>query len=85
MKASLVADSFGFKTPQVNDIAFRRHVLVQALILLDFILSLTAQARQRLLKLIQPGKAVNKAVLYQFTISDEDVGRMSFCSFGACR
>ncbi|KAH8690927.1 putative THO complex subunit Tho1 [Talaromyces proteolyticus] len=45
---------------EVNDIAFRRHVLVQALILLDFILSLTPQARQRLLKLIQPGKAVNK-------------------------
>ncbi|CRG92773.1 THO complex subunit 1 [Talaromyces islandicus] len=57
---------------EVNDIAFRRHVLVQALILLDFILSLTAQARQRLMKLVQPGKAVNKTVLYQYTISDED-------------
>lgn len=57
---------------EVNDIAFRRHVLVQALILLDFILSLTAQARQRLMKLVQPGKALNKTVLYQYTVSEED-------------
>jgi THO complex subunit 1 len=67
----------------VNDIAFRRHVLVQALILLDFILSLTTQARQRLLKLVQPGKAVNKTVLYQYTISDDDVRLfgLSGCDF----
>ncbi|OKL62078.1 hypothetical protein UA08_02723 [Talaromyces atroroseus] len=57
---------------EVNDIAFRRHVLVQALILLDFVLSLTTQARQRLMKLVQPGKALNKTVLYQYTVSEED-------------
>ncbi|KUL88068.1 hypothetical protein ZTR_04111 [Talaromyces verruculosus] len=57
---------------EINDIAFRRHVLVQALILLDFILSLTPQARQRLMKLVQPGKALNKTVLYQYTVSEED-------------
>uniref|UniRef100_A0A093UX81 Uncharacterized protein P25A2.03 n=1 Tax=Talaromyces marneffei PM1 TaxID=1077442 RepID=A0A093UX81_TALMA len=57
---------------EINDIAFRRHVLVQALILLDFILSLTPQARQRLMKLVQPGKALNKTVLYQYAVSEED-------------
>ncbi|EED18329.1 THO complex subunit Tho1, putative [Talaromyces stipitatus ATCC 10500] len=57
---------------EINDIAFRRHVLVQALILLDFILSLTPQARQRLMKLVQPGKSLNKTVLYQYTVSEED-------------
>jgi THO complex subunit 1 len=52
---------------QINDIAFRRHVLVQALILLDFILSLTPKARSRLPKLI------NKAVVYNYVVSEEDV------------
>lgn len=36
-------------------------------------MSLTPQARQRLMKLVQPGKALNKAVLYQYTVSEEDV------------
>jgi THO complex subunit 1 len=52
---------------QISDIAFRRHVLVQALILLDFILSLTPKARSRLPKLI------NKAVVYNYVVSEEDV------------
>lgn len=51
---------------EVSDTAFRRHVLVQALILLDFMLSLTPKAKSRLADL------TNKSVLYGFVLSDED-------------
>ena len=51
---------------EVHDIAFRRHVLVQALILLDFLLSLTASAKSKLTDL------TNKSVLYSYTLSAED-------------
>ena len=48
---------------QFNDTAFRRHVLVQALILLDFMLSLTPKAKARLADL------TNKSVLYGFVLA----------------
>jgi THO complex subunit 1 len=51
---------------EVSDTAFRRHVLVQALILLDFMLSLTPQAKQRQADL------PNKSVLYGFVLSEDD-------------
>ncbi|KAL3460533.1 THO complex, subunit THOC1 [Aspergillus heterothallicus] len=51
---------------EVNDTAFRRHVLVQALILLDFMLSLTPQSKSKLADL------TNKSVLYGFSLSDDD-------------
>ena len=51
---------------EVHDIAFRRHIHVQALIILDFLLSLTPTARLKL------SDSINKAVLYSFTLSDED-------------
>jgi THO complex subunit 1 len=51
---------------EVSDTAFRRHVLVQALILLDFVLSLTSKSKSRL------ADATNKSVLYGFTLNDED-------------
>ncbi|RDW67131.1 THO complex subunit THO1/HPR1 [Aspergillus mulundensis] len=51
---------------EVNDTAFRRHVLVQALILLDFMLSLTSKSKAKLADL------TNKSVLYGFILSDED-------------
>lgn len=51
---------------EVSDTAFRRHVLVQALILLDFMLSLTPEAKSRL------ANSTNKSVLYGFVLSDED-------------
>ncbi|KAL4976556.1 THO complex subunit 1 transcription elongation factor-domain-containing protein [Aspergillus desertorum] len=51
---------------EVNDTAFRRHVLVQALILLDFMLSLTSKSKAKLTDL------TNKSVLYGFVLSDED-------------
>ncbi|OGM40644.1 THO complex subunit Tho1 [Aspergillus bombycis] len=51
---------------EVNDTAFRRHVLVQALILLDFMLSLTPKAKAKLAEL------TNKSVLYGFLLNEED-------------
>lgn len=51
---------------EVHDIAFRRHILVQALIILDFLLSLTPGAKLKL------SDSMNKAVLYPFTLSEED-------------
>jgi THO complex subunit 1 len=51
---------------EVHDIAFRRHILVQILILLDFLLSLTQSAKAKLADL------TNKSVLYPYTLSVED-------------
>ena len=51
---------------EVHDIAFRRHILVQALIILDFLLSLTPAAKTKLADLS------NKSVLYAFTLSESD-------------
>ena len=51
---------------EVHDIAFRRHILVQILILLDFLLSLTQSAKAKLADL------TNKSVLYPYSLSLED-------------
>jgi len=51
---------------EVHDLAFRRHILAQCLIMLDFLLSLTPPAKAKTAGLI------NKAVLYGFTLSEED-------------
>ncbi|KAL9107333.1 MAG: hypothetical protein Q9227_007785 [Pyrenula ochraceoflavens] len=52
---------------EIHDLAFRRHILVQALIILDFLLSLTAAAKSKLAGL------TNKSVLYaEYTLSEED-------------
>lgn len=51
---------------EVHDIAFRRHVLVQALIMIDFLLSLAPAAKARFEGL------TNKSVLYTYTLSEED-------------
>ena len=51
---------------EVHDISFRRHILVQALILLDFLLSLTPAAKLKLANL------TNKSVLYSYTLNEED-------------
>ncbi|KAK2742849.1 hypothetical protein FQN55_007633 [Onygenales sp. PD_40] len=51
---------------EVNDVAFRRHILVQSLILLDFVLSLTPKAKAKLADL------TNKSVLYPYVLNDED-------------
>ncbi|KAI5306967.1 hypothetical protein KEM56_006041 [Ascosphaera pollenicola] len=56
---------------EINDVAFRRHILVQALIILDFLLSLTPAAKEKL------SHATNKSVLYSFTLNDEDSAWMN--------
>ncbi|OJD18116.1 hypothetical protein AJ78_01834 [Emergomyces pasteurianus Ep9510] len=51
---------------EVNDVAFRRHILVQSLILLDFVLSLTPKAKAKL------ADSTNKSVLYNYVLNEED-------------
>lgn len=51
----------------MSDLAFRRHILVQALIVIDFLLSLTPKAKRKI------DHTTNKSVLYNYTISDDDV------------
>ncbi|KAK4975573.1 hypothetical protein LTR66_010968 [Elasticomyces elasticus] len=53
---------------QLSDLTFQRHILVQALILIDFLLSLTEKAKKRLAEL----PTVNRSLLYSYTLSDED-------------
>ncbi|ATY67266.1 THO complex subunit [Cordyceps militaris] len=52
----------------INDLSFRRHVLVQALIITEFLLSLSAEAKQKLSSL----PAANKAVVYSEQLSEEN-------------
>lgn len=51
---------------EVSDLAFRRHVLVQALILIDFLLSLTTKAKRKL------EHTSNKSVLYTYALSEDN-------------
>ncbi|KAF6221845.1 hypothetical protein HO133_001813 [Letharia lupina] len=51
---------------EISDLAFRRHVLVQALILIDFLLSLTTKAKRKL------EHTSNKSVLYTYALSEDN-------------
>ncbi|KIV77752.1 hypothetical protein PV11_09533 [Exophiala sideris] len=51
---------------EIHDLAFRRHILVQALIMIDFLLSLAPSAKAKFEGL------TNKSVLYAYTLSEED-------------
>ena len=53
---------------ELSDLAFQRHILVQAMILIDFLLSLTEKAKKRLSSLT----GTNKSLLYAFTLNEED-------------
>ena len=53
---------------ELSDVAFQRHILVQAMILIDFLLSLTEQAKKKLALLTTS----NKSLLYAYTLSAED-------------
>lgn len=53
---------------EVNDLTFRRHILVQTLIILNFILSWTGEAKKKYAT-IQPA---NKSVSYSGEFGDED-------------
>lgn len=53
----------------MSDISFRRHILVQSLIVMDFLLSLSSKVKEKL-----AGNAQNKSVIYVGQVlSDEDV------------
>ncbi|WEW59375.1 hypothetical protein PRK78_004846 [Emydomyces testavorans] len=56
---------------EANDVAFRRHILVQSLIILDFLISLTPRAKAKLTD------TTNKSVLYSYVLNDEDVSFVS--------
>ncbi|KAK0385764.1 hypothetical protein NLU13_6941 [Sarocladium strictum] len=53
---------------EISDLSFRRHILVQALILLDFLLSLSAAAKEKYTSLMP----TNRAVLYSSELSEDD-------------
>ncbi|KPM46275.1 hypothetical protein AK830_g339 [Neonectria ditissima] len=54
---------------EISDLSFQRHILVQALIVMDFLLSLSAPAREKLSAI----PSANKAVMYvDQVISEED-------------
>ncbi|KAK3692137.1 THO complex subunit 1 transcription elongation factor-domain-containing protein [Podospora appendiculata] len=54
---------------EISDIAFRRNVLVQALIVIEFLLSLSPKAKEKLVGV----KVPNKAVIYSdHVLSEED-------------
>ncbi|KAI5868159.1 THO complex subunit 1 transcription elongation factor-domain-containing protein [Durotheca rogersii] len=54
---------------EISDLYFRRHILIQAFIVLDFLLSLTPQARAKLANI----KSQNRSVIYgDQKLGDED-------------
>ncbi|KAJ4994080.1 hypothetical protein SVAN01_00557 [Stagonosporopsis vannaccii] len=52
---------------ELSDLAFQRHILVQALILVDFLLTLTEKAKSKPLY-----QNAQKAMQYNFTMRDQD-------------
>lgn len=52
---------------EISDLAFRRHILVQSLILLDFLLSLSPKAKRKL------ATASNKSVLYAYVLGEDNI------------
>lgn len=58
---------------QISDLSFRRHILVQVLIVMDFLLSLSAKAKERLSKSTLPENP-NRSVMYaDQLLNEEDV------------
>jgi len=53
---------------ELSDLAFQRHILVQALILIDFLLSLTEKAKQKLPSLDDK----KKDVVFSFMLAEKD-------------
>ncbi|POR37139.1 THO complex subunit 1 [Tolypocladium paradoxum] len=54
---------------QISDLSFRRHVLVQALVITDFILSMSTGAKEKLANI----SASNKSVVYNDQLNAENV------------
>ena len=52
---------------EINDLAFRRHIMVQSLIVVDFLLSLNPRTKKKL------ENFNNRAVQYAYTLNEENV------------
>ena len=52
---------------ELSDLMFQRHILVQAMILLDFLLSLTPDAKKK-----TEGLKAQKSMIYNYTLSEAD-------------
>ncbi|KAF4306140.1 THO complex subunit THOC1 [Botryosphaeria dothidea] len=57
---------------ELSDLAFQRHILVQALVLLDFLLSLTEKSKEKTQKWLSTVSNPNRAVQYSYTLSAAD-------------
>ncbi|KAK0662882.1 THO complex subunit 1 [Lasiodiplodia hormozganensis] len=57
---------------ELSDLAFQRHILVQALVLLDFLLSLTEKSKEKTQKWLSAVNNPNRAVQYTYTLSAAD-------------
>ncbi|KAK2594215.1 hypothetical protein QQS21_008057 [Conoideocrella luteorostrata] len=53
---------------EISDLSFRRHVLVQALIVTDFLISLSAESKEKLANF----NASNKSVIYNDQLNEEN-------------
>lgn len=63
----------------MSDLAFQRHILVQALILIDFMLSLTEDAKKKLANI-----TTQKALQYEFTLDKSNVSLHQFSNDCRC-
>lgn len=67
---------------EMSDVSFRRHILVQALIVMDFLLSLTSKAKEKVASIANP----NKSVMFAgHVLSDEDVSGLTVYRGGRYR
>ncbi|KAH0285983.1 nuclear matrix protein [Aureobasidium namibiae CBS 147.97] len=58
---------------ELSDLAFQRHILVQGLILIDFLLSLTDKAKKKWADVEKANpKSANRGLLYGFTLNEEN-------------
>ncbi|KAF5966843.1 hypothetical protein FBULB1_11468 [Fusarium bulbicola] len=55
---------------EISDLSFRRHILVQALIIMDFLISLSTQARERLTEALPANASAEWASDMKKTIAD---------------
>ncbi|KAL2068288.1 hypothetical protein VTL71DRAFT_16386 [Oculimacula yallundae] len=56
---------------EISDLSFRRHILVQVLIVMDFLLSLSAKAKEKLAKSSLP-ENLNRSVMYAEQLLNEE-------------
>ncbi|PBP16012.1 guanylate kinase, partial [Diplocarpon rosae] len=56
---------------EISDLSFRRHIILQALIVVDFLLSLSAKAKEKLSKATLPDNT-NKSVMYADQLLNEE-------------